>query len=174
MDKIASKHGELRFYIANIKLSLPKWWDYLFPSLIQKQKEILCSVLTTIPEYNTSLGTLFSMANIIIFGLIILLYSPLIFMIFFIGVVWIWNFMKRRAKIDNKMFHYQKSLFLGIVSIRICIYLCSVKRIVLRNLCRLQRNIHVRYCWKQPVKLFFGRVLRLHLCVKFLSCRVSD
>lgn len=41
--------------------------------------------------------------------------------------------MKRRAKIDNKIFHYQKSLFLGIVSIRICIYLCSVKRYCVRE-----------------------------------------
>ena len=65
---------------------------------------------TRIQEFltNTSLSTLFSIVNIIIFGLVILFYNWMIFSIFFIGsglyAIWVWVFMKRRAVLDHKMF----------------------------------------------------------------------
>lgn len=65
---------------------------------------------TRIQEFltNTSLSTLFSIVNILIFGLIILFYNWIIFAIFFGGsglyVAWVWIFMKRRAVLDHKMF----------------------------------------------------------------------
>lgn len=65
---------------------------------------------TRIQEFltSTSLSTLFSIVNIIIFGLVILFYNWMIFLIFFVGsacyVAWVWLFMKRRAVLDHKMF----------------------------------------------------------------------
>lgn len=65
---------------------------------------------TRIQEFltNTSLSALFSVVNIVIFGLVILFYNWLIFLIFFLGstlyVGWVWLFMKRRAILDHKMF----------------------------------------------------------------------
>ena len=65
---------------------------------------------TRIQEFltSTSLSTLFSIANIVIFGLVILFYNWMIFLIFFLGsalyVTWVWLFMKRRAVLDHKMF----------------------------------------------------------------------
>ena len=65
---------------------------------------------TRIQEFltSTSLSTLFSIVNIIIFGLVILFYNWMIFFIFFIGsglyIAWVWVFMKRRAVLDHKMF----------------------------------------------------------------------
>ena len=57
---------------------------------------------------NTSLSTLFSVVNVIIFGVVILFYNWMIFLIFFVGsalyVAWVWLFMKRRAILDHKMF----------------------------------------------------------------------
>lgn len=65
---------------------------------------------TRIQEFltSTSLSTLFSFVNIIIFGLVILFYNWMIFFIFFLGsglyIAWVWIFMKRRAVLDHKMF----------------------------------------------------------------------
>jgi len=65
---------------------------------------------TRIQEFltSTSLATLFSIVNIIIFGLVILFYNWMIFLIFFAGsgayIAWVWLFMKRRAVLDHKMF----------------------------------------------------------------------
>jgi len=57
---------------------------------------------------NSSLNTLFSIVNIVIFGAVILIYDWRIFLIFFVGsalyVAWVWMFMKRRAVLDHKMF----------------------------------------------------------------------
>lgn len=57
---------------------------------------------------NSSLNTLFSIVNIVIFGAVILAYDWRIFLIFFVGsglyVAWVWMFMKRRAVLDHKMF----------------------------------------------------------------------
>lgn len=57
---------------------------------------------------NSSLNTLFSIFNIIIFGVVIFIYDWRIFIIFFIGsiiyILWVWLFMKKREEIDNKSF----------------------------------------------------------------------
>lgn len=57
---------------------------------------------------DTSLNALFSIFNIVIFGIVIFIYSRIVFGIFFIGsalyVAWVWLFMKRRATLDHKMF----------------------------------------------------------------------
>jgi len=57
---------------------------------------------------NTSLSTLFSVVNVIIFGMVILFYDMTIFLIFFGGsllyVAWVWVFMRQRAVLDHKMF----------------------------------------------------------------------
>lgn len=57
---------------------------------------------------NSSLNTLFSIVNIVIFGAVILAYDWRIFLIFFVGsalyIAWVWMFMKRRAMLDHKMF----------------------------------------------------------------------
>jgi ATP-binding cassette subfamily B protein len=57
---------------------------------------------------NSSLNIVFSMFNLIIFTIILLMYNPLIFGIFMAGstlyIVWVWLFMKRRAELDHKSF----------------------------------------------------------------------
>ena len=62
---------------------------------------------------NSTLGTLFSMFNILIFGIILALYSLKIFAIFFVGSVlyfcWVWLFMKKRADLDHKNFTQQSA-----------------------------------------------------------------
>ena len=62
---------------------------------------------------NSSLGTLFSMFNILIFGVILALYSLKIFTIFFVGSTlyfcWVRLFMNKRAELDHKSFAQQSS-----------------------------------------------------------------
>ena len=62
---------------------------------------------------SSTLGILFSFVNIIIFSIILFLYSAKIFIIFFIGSVlyfcWVWLFMKRRAELDHKNFAQQSA-----------------------------------------------------------------
>ncbi|GHT66411.1 ABC transporter ATP-binding protein [Bacteroidia bacterium] len=62
---------------------------------------------------NSTLGTLFSMFNILIFGIILCLYNLKIFAIFFIGSAlyfcWVWLFMKKRADLDHKNFAQQSA-----------------------------------------------------------------
>lgn len=57
---------------------------------------------------DTSISALFSIFNIVIFGIVILFYSWKVFAIFFVGsalyILWVWLFMKRRASLDHKMF----------------------------------------------------------------------
>ena len=57
---------------------------------------------------NSSLNILFSIFNVVIFGAILFLYSKIIFVIFLIGSIlyflWIRIFMKRRAEIDHVHF----------------------------------------------------------------------
>ena len=57
---------------------------------------------------NTSLIALFSIFNIVVFGIVIAIYDWRIFTIFFVGsalyVAWVWLFMKRRKTLDNKLF----------------------------------------------------------------------
>ncbi len=61
----------------------------------------------------SSLSTLFSIFNILIFGIVILIYNAWIFLIFCIGsllyVAWIWIFMKKRAELDHKTFAQQSA-----------------------------------------------------------------
>lgn len=57
---------------------------------------------------SSSLSALFSVFNILVFGIVLLLYNKLIFLVFFIAAVlyfiWISFFLKRRALIDHKRF----------------------------------------------------------------------
>ena len=61
----------------------------------------------------SSLSVLFSLVNIIVFGLVLLFYSPLIFLIFMGGsalyVAYVWLFMKKRAELDHKRFAQQSA-----------------------------------------------------------------
>jgi len=60
---------------------------------------------------NSSLSILFSMFNILIFGIVLGLYNLKILGIFFIGsflyFLWVWLFMKKRAQLDHKNFAQQ-------------------------------------------------------------------
>jgi len=62
---------------------------------------------------NSSLSILFSVFNIFIFSIVLLLYSFTIFAIFFVGsalyFAWVWLFMKRRAELDHKNFAQQSA-----------------------------------------------------------------
>lgn len=61
----------------------------------------------------SSLSVLFSMVNIVIFGLVLLIYSPMIFLIFMVGsamyCAYVWIFMKKRAELDHKRFAQQSA-----------------------------------------------------------------
>lgn len=61
----------------------------------------------------SSLSVIFSTFNIVVFGLVLLLYSPLVFFIFMAGsalyVVYVWLFMKKRAELDHKRFAQQSA-----------------------------------------------------------------
>jgi ATP-binding cassette subfamily B protein len=62
---------------------------------------------------NSSLSTLFSMFNILIFGIVLCLYSLTIFGIFLVGSILyflcVWIFMKKRAELDHKNFAQQSA-----------------------------------------------------------------
>ncbi|MCB0663687.1 MAG: peptidase domain-containing ABC transporter [Saprospiraceae bacterium] len=55
-----------------------------------------------------SLGVLFSIFNLLLFGLVLLVYSPMIFLIFLAGAVlyvgWIFLFLKKREQVDYQRF----------------------------------------------------------------------
>lgn len=59
----------------------------------------------------TSLNTLFSSVNIIIFGIVLLIYDDFIFFVFFAGSIistlWTFAFLKRRKALDFKRFNQQ-------------------------------------------------------------------
>lgn len=61
----------------------------------------------------SSLSVVFSLFNIAVFGIVLLLYSPLIFLIFMGGsaiyVAYVWLFMKKRAELDHKRFAQQSA-----------------------------------------------------------------
>lgn len=61
----------------------------------------------------SSLSVLFSMFNIVVFGVVLLFYSPMIFLIFMGGstlyVAYVWLFMKKRAELDHKRFAQQSA-----------------------------------------------------------------
>lgn len=56
----------------------------------------------------SSLSVLFSLFNILIFGAVLLYYSPVIFLIFIVAsaayILWVMLFMKKRRELDNKAF----------------------------------------------------------------------
>lgn len=56
----------------------------------------------------TSLSVIFSFVNVIIFGVVLLVYSYKIFAVFFIGsalyALWVVLFLKKRAELDNRRF----------------------------------------------------------------------
>ncbi len=56
----------------------------------------------------TSLNVIFSFVNVIIFGIVLLVYSYKIFVVFFIGsalyALWVVLFLKKRAELDNRRF----------------------------------------------------------------------
>lgn len=62
---------------------------------------------------NSSLSILFSMFNVLVFSIVLFLYSPLVFGIFIFGSVlyflWVWIFMKKRAELDHKNFAQQSA-----------------------------------------------------------------
>lgn len=57
---------------------------------------------------NSSLDAFFSAINIVVFGIVILIYNWVVSLMFFVGsglyIVWVWTFMKRRAILDGKTF----------------------------------------------------------------------
>lgn len=61
----------------------------------------------------SSLSVIFSVFNIIIFGIVLLVYSGMIFFIFMGGstlyVAYVWLFMKKRAELDHKRFAQQSA-----------------------------------------------------------------
>lgn len=61
----------------------------------------------------TTLRILFSMVNLVIFGLVLLYYNSLIFGIFIAGSLlyagWVWLFLKKRAELDYKRFAQQSA-----------------------------------------------------------------
>jgi ATP-binding cassette subfamily B protein len=62
---------------------------------------------------SSTLSVLFSMFNLLIFGIILALYNLKILSIFLIGsvlyFVWVWLFMKKRAELDHKNFAQQSA-----------------------------------------------------------------
>ncbi len=61
----------------------------------------------------SSLSILFSVFNILIFGIVLLIYNWIIFLIFMSGstlyVCYVWLFMKKRAELDHKRFAQQSA-----------------------------------------------------------------
>ncbi len=79
----------------------------------------------------SSLNILFSMFNILIFGIVLALYSGTIFLIFIIGslvyIIYVWLFLKKRAELDHKRFAQQSAnqssvvqLVTGMQEIKLC------------------------------------------------------
>ncbi|GHT48293.1 ABC transporter ATP-binding protein [Bacteroidia bacterium] len=62
---------------------------------------------------NSSLSILFSLFNLVIFGIILALYNLKILSIFLVGsalyFLWVWLFMKKRAELDHKNFAQQSA-----------------------------------------------------------------
>ena len=57
---------------------------------------------------STTLSVMFSLVNLVIFGIVILYYNLTIFLIFFAGsaiyTLWVWLFMKKREELDYRRF----------------------------------------------------------------------
>ncbi|NDV83396.1 peptidase domain-containing ABC transporter [Bacteroides sp. 51] len=107
---------------------------------------------------NSSLSILFSIFNIIIFGVVLCLYNLKIFGIFLIGSIlyflWVWIFMKKRAEIDHKSFAQQSANQSNVVQL-----VAGMQEIKL-NACEQQK----RWEWERiQVKLFRLRIKGLAL-----------
>ena len=61
----------------------------------------------------SSLSVIFSLFNIVVFGIVLFLYSPLIFLLFMGGsvlyIAYVWLFMKKRAELDHRRFAQQSA-----------------------------------------------------------------
>lgn len=93
------------FLIKLMKLPMPFFDTKMIGDILQRigDHHRIQSFLTS-----TSLNVLFSMINLVVFGLVLVLYSSKIFAIFLIGslisTAWIFLFMKKRRELDYKRF----------------------------------------------------------------------
>jgi ATP-binding cassette subfamily B protein len=102
---------------------------------------------------NSTLSVLFSMFNLIIFGIILALYNLKILSIFLIGsalyFVWVWLFLKKRAELDHKNFAQQSAHQSNVIQL-----VTGMQEIKL-NACEQQK----RWEWERiQAKLFRLRV----------------
>lgn len=107
---------------------------------------------------NSSLSILFSMFNIVIFSIVLCIYSPKIFAIFLVGSIlyflWVWLFMKKRAELDHKNFAQQAANQSNIIQ------LVSGMQEIKLNACEQQK----RWEWERiQAKLFRLRIKGLAL-----------
>jgi len=107
---------------------------------------------------SSSLSILFSMFNIVIFGIVLCIYSLKIFGIFVVGSVlyfgWVWLFMKKRAELDHKNFAQQAANQSNIIQL-----ITGIQEIKL-NACERQK----RWEWERiQAKLFRLRIKGLAL-----------
>jgi ATP-binding cassette, subfamily B, bacterial len=93
------------FIIKLMKLPMSFFDTKMFGDIIQRVEDH-----NRIEQFLTgqALNTLFSMINLVVFGIVLGIYSPLVLMIFALGSVlyglWILLFLKERRKLDFKMF----------------------------------------------------------------------
>ncbi len=96
------------FFIKLLKLPMAFFDTKLLGDLLQRMNDHgrIQSFLT-----NQALGTLFSIFSFIVFGLVLLFYNSLIFLIFFIGsvlyAIWISLFLNQRKVLDYETFEQQ-------------------------------------------------------------------
>lgn len=107
---------------------------------------------------SSSLSILFAGFNLIIFGIVIFIYSKTIFLIFLIGstlyFLWVWIFMKKRAELDHKNFAQQAANQSNIIQL-----VNGIQEIKL-NACEQQK----RWEWERiQAKLFRLRIKGLAL-----------
>jgi ATP-binding cassette subfamily B protein len=106
----------------------------------------------------SSLSTLFSMFNLLIFGIVLALYNLKILTVFLIGSLlyfgWVWIFMKKRAELDHKNFAQQSAHQSNVIQL-----VTGMQEIKL-NACEQQK----RWEWERiQAKLFRLRVKGLAL-----------
>jgi ATP-binding cassette subfamily B protein len=98
---------------------------------------------------STTLNVVFSLFNLVIFGVILVIYSLKIFIIFLIGsglyIAWLYLFMKKRRELDNKRFAQMSSNQSNLIQL-----IVGMQEIKLNN-CELQK----RWEWERiQTKLF--------------------
>ncbi len=93
------------FLIKLMKLPISFFNSKMIGDILQRigDHQRISSFLT-----GSSLNLIFSFINFLVFGVVLLFYSPLIFIIFQAGsllyIIWVLFFMKRRRELDNKRF----------------------------------------------------------------------